>query len=75
MRVTGINDIAHAALARRGAVTEHDGWVIVDGVATEAVPDLVAELVASGARVYAVEPVRQTLEERFLTLLGAAEPR
>jgi ABC-2 type transport system ATP-binding protein len=75
MRVTGLNEVAHAALVRRGAVAEHDGWVVVNGVAAEAVPDLVADLVASGARVYAVEPVRQTLEERFLALLGAEETR
>jgi ABC-2 type transport system ATP-binding protein len=75
MRITGVTEPARAALARRGAVTEHEGWIIVDGVAADAVPDLVADLVASGARVYAVEPVRQTLEERFLTLLGAAESR
>jgi hypothetical protein len=59
------------ALARRGKVSEHEGWVVVDGVDAATVPDLVAEVVAGGARVYAVEPVRQTLEERFLALLGA----
>jgi ABC-2 type transport system ATP-binding protein len=75
MRLTGLNESAHAALARRGAVTEHDGWVVVDGVHADAVPELVADLVAGGARVYAVEPVRQTLEERFLALLGAEETR
>jgi ABC-2 type transport system ATP-binding protein len=71
MRMTGLNEVSRAALAKRGAVAEHDGWLIVNGVAADAVPDLVAALVASGARVYAVEPVRQTLEERFLGLLGA----
>ena len=75
MRVTGLDDAAKAALARRGAVTEHDGWIVINGVHAEAVPELVAELVAGGARVYAVEPVRQTLEERFLALLGAEETR
>ncbi len=75
VRVTGLDDATREALRRRGTVSEHDGWVIVDRVATETVPDLVAELVAGGARVYAVEPVRQTLEERFLALLGAEEAR
>jgi ABC-2 type transport system ATP-binding protein len=75
MRLTGLNESARAALARRGAVAEHDGWVVVNGVQAEAVPELVADLVAGGARVYAVEPVRQTLEERFLALLGAEETR
>jgi ABC-2 type transport system ATP-binding protein len=75
MRLTGMNEALRATLARRGAVTEHDGWVVVEGVHAEAVPELVAELVTGGARVYAVEPVRQTLEERFLALLGAEETR
>jgi ABC-2 type transport system ATP-binding protein len=75
LRLTGIDDAARAALARRGTVAEHDGWVVINGVHAEAVPELVAELVAAGARVYAVEPVRQTLEERFLALLGAEETR
>jgi ABC-2 type transport system ATP-binding protein len=75
MRLTGVDDGAKAALARRGAVSDHDGWFVVNGVHAEAVPELVAELVAAGARVYAVEPVRQTLEERFLALLGAEETR
>ena len=48
---------------------------MVDGVAAEIVPDLVAEVVSSGARVYAVEPVRQTLEERFLSLLETERAR
>ena len=34
-----------------------------------AVPDLVAELVALGARVHAVEPGRISLEERLLGIL------
>jgi ABC-2 type transport system ATP-binding protein len=75
LRITGLDDATRAALGRRGAVSEHDGWVIVDRVASETVPDLVAEVVAGGARVYVVEPVRQTLEERFLALLGAEEAR
>jgi ABC-2 type transport system ATP-binding protein len=75
MRLTGLNESARAALARRGSVAEHDGWVVVNGVHAEEVPELVSDLVAGGARVYAVEPVRQTLEERFLALLGAEETR
>jgi hypothetical protein len=34
------------------------------------VPSLVDELVGLGARIYAVEPTQQTLEDRFLQLLG-----
>ncbi len=75
IRLTGMTETVHAALARRGRVAEHDGWFVVDGVDAESVPDLVAEVVSSGARVYAVEPVRQTLEERFLTLIETERAR
>jgi ABC-2 type transport system ATP-binding protein len=75
MRLTGLTDATRAALARRGALAEHEGWFVVDGVDAGAVPDLVADVVASGARVYAVEPVRQTLEERFLALVEAERAR
>jgi ABC-2 type transport system ATP-binding protein len=75
MRLTGLNETGRAALARRGALAEHEGWFVVDGVEADLVPELVAEVVASGARVYAVEPVRQTLEERFLALLDAEHAR
>jgi hypothetical protein len=75
MRLTGLNETGRAALARRGSLAEHEGWFVVDGVDADAVPDLVTEVVASGARVYAVEPVRQTLEERFLALLDAEHAR
>ena len=75
LRLTGVDGAAHAAMARRGTVTELDGWVTVAGLAADAVPDLVTELVAGGARVYAVEPLHQTLEERFLSLLQAEEAR
>ena len=36
-----------------------------------AVPDLVTDLAALGARVHAVEPARITLEERLLGILRA----
>jgi ABC-2 type transport system ATP-binding protein len=75
MRLTGLTDTGRAVLARRGTLAEHEGWFVVDGVDADVVPELVAEVVASGARVYAVEPVRQTLEERFLALLEAEHAR
>jgi hypothetical protein len=35
------------------------------------VPALVREMVAAGAAVHAVVPTRQSLEDRFMALLGA----
>ncbi|HEU0101836.1 MAG TPA: ABC transporter ATP-binding protein [Mycobacteriales bacterium] len=69
-----LTDLHPAALARLAACAAHrDGdWFTValpaDDVGT-AVPGLVAELVALGARVHAVEPGRITLEERLLGIL------
>jgi len=39
------------------------------------VPQLVAELAAAGAAIYAVEPARSTLEERFLALHADTDDR
>ena len=75
LRLSGFDGAAHAALSRHGTVAELDGWVTVAGVTADAVPDLVADLVAGGVRVYAVEPEHQTLEERFLALLRDEEAR
>jgi ABC-2 type transport system ATP-binding protein len=75
MRLTGVTDAGRAALSRRGTVAEHEGWYVVNGVDADQVPDLVADVVASGARVHSVEPVRQTLEERFLALIEAEQAR
>ena len=50
-------------------------WLTFRGVAEDRVPDLVAELVRLGGRVYAVEPRRQSLEDRFLQLLDEEDAR
>ena len=70
LRLAAIDANVRSAIDRHGARAEEDGWITVRGVTEDAVPALVADVVAAGARVYAVEPVRQSLEERFLTLLG-----
>jgi len=55
-------------LARpRGVEIETDAGVrIYEAVDREGVPDLVAELVASGRRVYRVNVLRSTLEDVYL---------
>jgi ABC-2 type transport system ATP-binding protein len=45
-------------------------WYTLRHVETRQVPELVAGLVSAGVHVHAVEPVRETLEDRFLQLLG-----
>ena len=73
LHLTGLSP---AVLERLGDNVEREGdWFTValaaedDGIA---VPDLVRDLVALGARVHAVEPARISLEERLLGILRDA---
>jgi ABC-2 type transport system ATP-binding protein len=74
LRLTGLSAAAEARLAATGsAERDGDSFTVVlsaddDGTA---VPDLVRDLVALGARVHAVEPARISLEERLLGILRA----
>lgn len=54
-----------------GSVQIESGGAIVREIAKERVPDAVSALVAAGARVYGVEMLTQTLEERFLELMAS----
>jgi ABC-2 type transport system ATP-binding protein len=77
LRLSGLSPEAEARLAATGKVEQAGDWFTLalptddDGTA---VPDLVRDLAALGARVHAVEPARITLEERLLGILreGAA---
>jgi ABC-2 type transport system ATP-binding protein len=72
LHLAGVSAEAEARLARAGGVSREGDWFTValpaeDDDAT--VPDLVADLVALGARVHAVEPGRISLEQRLLGIL------
>ena len=54
--------------ARGVRIRLDEGWCEYD-VAPVGIPDLVARLVAEGARIHAVEPKQTTLEDRFLALV------
>jgi len=70
VRLTGLDPSSHDSLKAFGEVL-HDGeWLTVRGLGENGVPDLVDAIVRLGGRVYAVEPKQQTLEDRFLQLLG-----
>jgi ABC-2 type transport system ATP-binding protein len=74
VRATPLEGPARAAMERFGTVRDDPGgWVLVEGLVEAQVPDLVSAVVAAGARVYAVEPRHQSLEERFMQLLGEPE--
>ncbi len=70
LRVRGLSADAIASLGRFGRIAApEDGRLTIDGLAPDSIPDLVAEAVRLGGRVYAVEPQQRTLEDRFLELL------
>ena len=72
LRVSGLADPA-STLAPFGTVVEDPPWIAVRGCPADRVPDLVAAVVAAGGRIYAVDAGRETLEERFIELLGRSE--
>jgi ABC-2 type transport system ATP-binding protein len=74
LRLDGVTAAAEARLAAAGHLTRGGDWCTVALPADEdagTVPDLVADLVALGVRVHAVEPGRISLEERLLGILRA----
>ena len=71
VRVTDLPRSALEGLARFGAVEVDDaGWLAIDGVRDDDVPDVVAAIVAAGGRVHAVDSGRGTLEELFMHVVG-----
>ncbi|HMJ81111.1 MAG TPA: ABC transporter ATP-binding protein, partial [Candidatus Dormibacteraeota bacterium] len=72
-RVGGLDEAGRARLARYGSVRDDGEWLAVRGLAADRVPEVVAGLVAGGARVYAVEPRRESLEERFSRLVSGGD--
>jgi ABC-2 type transport system ATP-binding protein len=70
LRVEGLAAADTERLGRHGALESSGGWLTITGVGLGSVPEIVAEVVAAGGRVFAVEPRHQSLEERFMELLG-----
>ncbi|MGY1736098.1 ABC transporter ATP-binding protein [Geodermatophilus sp. SYSU D00684] len=79
LRLDGVDARAEARLAATGRLTRSGDrfTVTLPEDADAAVPALVADLVALGVRVHAVEPGRISLEERLLDVLrsGSAAQR
>ncbi|MEV6304412.1 ABC transporter ATP-binding protein [Actinoplanes sp. NPDC051861] len=74
LRLDGVSAPALARLRVVGEVTEAGAEFVVTLPAEQdpvTVPDLIADLVALGVRVHAVEPARVSLEERLLGILRA----
>jgi ABC-2 type transport system ATP-binding protein len=70
IRATGLDRAARTELAGYGQLDGEGDWLVIRGIDAERVPELIAEIVRLGGRVYAVEPRHESLEDRFLRLLG-----
>src|SRR5579875_2508400 len=70
LRLTDLDGRVESALRCFGEVDVEEEWYTIRGIDPDRIPQLVAQLVQLGAAVHAVEPARQTLEDRFLQLLG-----
>lgn len=78
LQLADVSTEAEARLAATGSVERAGDWFTVALPADDdgtAVPDLVRDLVALGARVHAVEPARISLEARLLGILRAGNGR
>jgi ABC-2 type transport system ATP-binding protein len=73
IRATGLDLLVRRAPVAGVTPSEDDGeWLTYRPIAADLVPELVAGLVAAGARIHAVEPGRGSLEARFLELVRDA---
>ena len=70
IRATGLDRAAKMSLASGGRLDDEGDWLVIRGIDGERVPEIVAEIVRLGGQVYAVEPRHESLEDRFLRLLG-----
>lgn len=73
LRFTGLAPRQRASLAGFGDIEDDGEWLTVRGLDPERVPEVVAEIARMGGRIYQVEPRHQTLEDRFLQLLGGGD--
>jgi ABC-2 type transport system ATP-binding protein len=73
VRVTGLAQADRNKLSGFGNIDDEGEQLTFTNLSAERVPDLVAQIVALGGRVYEVAPRHQTLEDRFLQLLDEGE--
>jgi ABC-2 type transport system ATP-binding protein len=69
VRASGVDAALRARLASYGEVVEAGAWMMIRGASEQQVPLIVETLVQAGARVYGIEPMQPSLEERFIQLL------
>jgi len=74
IRLSGIGPSDLAAIERYGTPTLAGDLLVVRPMDDALVPDLVAQLVAMGARIHEVRSGRSSLEQRFLELVSRDRP-
>ena len=70
VRVTGLDAGARSRLTAFGPIDDEGERLTFTKLGQDRIPELVAQIVESGGRVYEVIPRHQTLEDRFLQLLN-----
>ncbi len=70
LSVGGLGESWWSGLGRFGRWRRQEEWVVVEGIDPSQIADLVDEVVALGGRLGAVITEHQSLEARFLELLG-----
>jgi ABC-2 type transport system ATP-binding protein len=70
LKVEGLGANWWSGLRGFGRWHAEDEWAVIEGIDPSRIADLVRELVSLGGRVEAVIPEHQSLEARFLQLLG-----
>lgn len=70
LKVSGLGEQASTTVGRFGRWHREEDWIVVQEIDPARIADLVSDLVARGGRVEAVIPEHQSLEARFLELLG-----
>jgi ABC-2 type transport system ATP-binding protein len=70
LKVGGLGERWWSRLGHYGRWQREADWGVIDGIDPARIGDLVGEVVALGGRVEAVIPEHQSLEARFLELLG-----
>ena len=75
LRATGLSTEARSQLSGFGPIDDEGDRLTFTKLDEDRIPELVAQVVALGGRIYEVIPRHQTLEDRFLQLLGEEESR
>jgi ABC-2 type transport system ATP-binding protein len=70
VKVTGLGEGWWRSCPQLGPWSREGEWLVLETTRKCEVPDLVAAIVGGGGRVEAVVPEHQSLEDRFLELLG-----